>query len=1431
MAEGGEVPTSDTYMHEPIRGDGVDVHTLRRELLARSPTAKICIGDKVVDCILDTGAETSLLTSKFYHQHLERVEEKLGDIGTFINLRGANDLEIPVKGYLRTQIRIFGQELTASFLVTNCASPGDSNPRREKYPILLGCNVLRMIAHHQGCVANVQPGSDWDLALRWVRSVEGRCEDHADYADKYCHAYDVRMQESVSIPPESAKIVSCEVDRNMTLGGPDSGPLLLHVIPLYTCDEGEQVTGICDGEQRSCYVLEGVHHSDSTSIMLAIFNTGFGSVLIPRDVKVATATLVEATEEVVVDSSCDEITVSVQNVVSIETDCAEVSVESPKQKSEEVPQGETFDKPREPFVFPDGEEFLLPPGLSLKNLSDSDAVEAARLVQRHNDAFSADPLDLGYCSLIPHEIKLTDDRPVNLPYRRVMPCQITEVKQMLQDLLNRNIIRRSASSYASPVVLVKKKNGQLRLCIDYRCLNAKTQKDAFPLPRIEETLEALGGSQYFSSLDLTHGYFQVSLHPNSIAKTAFRVPWGLYEFLRLPQGLTNSPSTFQRVMELIFGDLNLSEVILYLDDVLVFSETFDEHLVRLDKVFSRITENGLKLKGSKCKLFQTSISHLGHVVSDTGIAVDPEKVARVRDWPIPASPSQLRSFLGLASYYRRYVKGFSAIAAPLHKLSVKSPEQAGKSAGPFEWSAEANEAFETLKRALCEAPVLAFPRFDRDFVLEIDASMKGLGACLSQYDEGGNLHPVAYASRGLRGAERNYSDFSSFKLELLALKWAVSEKFKEYLLGRKTVVWTDNNPVAHIQTAKLGATEQRWVAQLAPFELEIKYRSGRTNKCADALSRNPPEIVEAAELFHTVTRSSPLPIQLQVVKRDGCRSVDTGDLPGVTPSVLPSLSFSDLTSLQKKDDALGKVWLLWEKRWKPGQEGVDLFSTEVKGWIKEWPHLTEHNGVLYRVLNEPGLGRIDQLLVPKSLRSALVEAAHDQWGHQGVGRTLSFLKRRCFWPGVNAYVREHVRNCYHCTITKTPTPTVRAPMQHLLSFRPLERLAIDFLKLDRGRGNIEDVLVMTDSFTKFAVAVPCRDQKAPTVARALRDHWFARYGVPMQLHSDRGRNFEGNIIQELCKLYGVRKTRTTPYHAQGNAQTERFNKTLCGLIKSLDRKNRSQWPDLLPHLVFIYNSTPHSVTGFTPYTLMFGREPTVPLDQLINHTHSNWDESVVDRQAKLIQEAHRLAKQRLLKAAQASKRRYDKRVHTSPLPVGSRVLLKECAFTDRHKLANTYGELQYVVVKRNEEGSLYAVRPFDGGAQRWVNRKMLVLDPRGESVEFSSGVPSFNLPFFEGNGMKKAESDDSSDEDNWAVVPSSDCKTESLQPFAGTPVVKDTPTRVNTSGLPTHGTPMKTGASSPSTPAHDSPPASDTVLRRSERLRQKRSGCWPNAIT
>lgn len=374
-----------------------------------------------------------------------------------------------------------------------------------------------------------------------------------------------------------------------------------------------------------------------------------------------------------------------------------------------------------------------------------------KLLWEFSDIFAEENGPIGTATGVQHVIPLMTDQPIRVPYRRIPPHQVSEVKNHINELCKQGVITPSVSPYSAAIVVVRKKDGSLRLCVDYRQLNKYTIRDAFPLPRIDETVEALEGARFFSTFDLAAGYHRIEVHPKDQQKTAFSTPFGHYEFKRLPMGLSNSPSTFQRYMERILGDKIFHTLLVYLDDVIVFSRTVEEHLDRLEELFKRMRKYGLKFKPNKCKLFANRVVYLGYEVSGEGISTEPAKVDAVKLWPLPKTVKDVRAFIGFCSFYRKFIKDFAQIAAPLHQLmSGDSRRSISK-----EWDEICQKAFETLKKKLITAPVLKCPDFSREFILETDASFKGLGAVLSQkYD--GKIHPVCYASRGLRRSEKKY---------------------------------------------------------------------------------------------------------------------------------------------------------------------------------------------------------------------------------------------------------------------------------------------------------------------------------------------------------------------------------------------------------------------------------------------------------------------------------------------------------------------------------------------------------------------------------------------------------------------------------------------------------------------------------------------------
>ena len=462
------------------------------------------------------------------------------------------------------------------------------------------------------------------------------------------------------------------------------------------------------------------------------------------------------------------------------------------------------------------------------------ALKFEQMLMEHHNIFSLEQNEIGCTDTAEHVIELLDTEAFKERFRRIAPLLVEEVREHIQEMLDGGAICPSQSPWCNALVLVRKKDGGLRFCIDFRWLNSWTKKDAYPLPQMQETMESMVGAHFFSTMDLKSGFWQVKMSKDSQQYTAFTVgSMGVYEFLRMPYGLCNALATFQRLMQNCHGELNLTYALIYLDDVIVFSRTEEEHLHRLRVVFARFLEHRLKLKPFKCHFLQDEITFLGHEILAEGMKLGTANLKAITEMALPRTYTEIRRFTGMTEFFRWFIKGYSKIAKSLNDLLEQ--EASKLKAEEVELPLDALKAFEELKLRCMMAPILVFADFKKPFRLETDASKEGLGAVLLQELDDGQYHPVAFASRELKGGEPKYH---SSKLEFLALKWAVTKQFHEYLQYQPFTVHTDNNPLTYIlMTLNLDALGHCWVAALAGYNMKLEYLKGSNNKVADALSR------------------------------------------------------------------------------------------------------------------------------------------------------------------------------------------------------------------------------------------------------------------------------------------------------------------------------------------------------------------------------------------------------------------------------------------------------------------------------------------------------------------------------------------------------------------------------------------------------------------
>ena len=646
------------------------------------------------------------------------------------------------------------------------------------------------------------------------------------------------------------------------------------------------------------------------------------------------------------------------------------------------------------------------------------------------------------------------------------------------------------------------------------------------------------------------------------------------------------------------------------------------------------------------------------------------------------------------------LKGHETKKGKKQQKSSKSGGKIKNKAVPWKWTEHEECAFLTIKEKLTTPPVLGYANYNMPFILHTDASSKGLGAVLYQ-EQAGIKKVIAYASRGLRPSEKNYP---AHKMEFLALKWAVCDKLHDYLYGNHFHVMTDNNPLTYIFTkAKLDATSQRWVAALANYNFDISYRSGQLNADADGLSRKPVLFTETVKAL----------CQAASVSMPCCHSVLVDRPPHAAgEDLLPcdALSDNDWKEEQVKDEAISRVINIMRDGFRPRGGNTRSETAEVQKYLRVYKKLELNNDVLYKTSTHDGQ-RVKQLVLPECFRQVALEGIHNDIGHPGKEKTLWLARQRYYWPGMEQEVNHHVDSCSRCICSKTPVRPA-AELVPILTTRPMELVCIDFLSLEQSKGGFENVLVITDHFTRFAHAIPCRNQTAHTTAKALYENFFLHYSFPEKLHSDQGRNFESKVIKELCKMLGIQKTRTTPYHPMGNGSAERFNQTLIRMLSTLETDQKSDWKSYISPLVQAYNATRNDATGFTPHYLMFGWHPRLPIDVFFGMDpnsekgdHNTYVAKLKDRMASAFSVASSEAK----RIAAKNKDQYDQKVRYSKLEVGDRVLVRKVGIQGKHKLADKWNSEVFIVHSiPNAEVPVYKVKSISGKGIRTLHRNMLL---------------------------------------------------------------------------------------------------------------------------
>lgn len=787
------------------------------------------------------------------------------------------------------------------------------------------------------------------------------------------------------------------------------------------------------------------------------------------------------------------------------------------------------------------------------------------LLAKYEICASSD-MELGRTNLIKLKIETGENTPFRQRPYRVPLAKRDVIDRQVEEMLKAEVITECHSPWCSPVVLVKKKKtGEYRFCIDFRKLNLRTVKYNWPLPVIDDILASLGEARYFSCMDLRSGYWQVGIEEKDKDKTAFACHKGIYRFEVMPFGLTNAPSVFTELMQKVLAGLD-SFCRPYLDDVVIYSRSEKDHFKHLGIVFDRIKNAGLKLKKSKCEFFAKRMNYLGHLVTPDGILPDPEKVRVMTELAPPTCVREVRGFIGMASYYRKFLDSFSEIALPLTRLTRKHAR--------FHWDAECQAAFDHLKSKLADTPILAYPVMGKPFLLYTDASDKCVGAVLTQVQEG-EEKVIQYVSHKLSDTQFRWP---TVQKEAYAIYYA-TEKLWQYLYGAEFRVKTDHQPLKYLfDSEQKNLMVQRWAMKLSEYDCLIDYLPGKKNTQADFLSRLPSGHAGIA-----VVNSDRLGVDQWVdsqMKRKG-KQIDKKEL------IVPESEFEDIKQEQEKD------------------ANLLAYHQDKRYCVIE--------GILYYISEEDETCKI---VIPSHLKQVVLSQTHDI-GHTGIERTYDNIREKYHWVGIYRDVVRYVTKCMHC-LSRNLVREQRPVQEMDQSGVPFQKVSIDLAgPYEESYGGNRYLFSLVDHYTGWPEFFAIPDKRAETVANIILNEIIPRHTCPLIMLSDRGSEFVNEILSQVCKHNNIFRIKTSKYHPASNGKVERVHRTWNDMVaKSLLGEVRL-WDTMIPDVLLFLRNSPCKTNGQTPFFMLHLRDSVMPLDTLMK-----------PRQKYLGEEFHKVAFER-----------------------------------------------------------------------------------------------------------------------------------------------------------------------------------------------------------